>query len=271
MSTIEHKTINKLYKDCIDTPNLWLNRDVFNLKQISLVTKKVLITNSISKKLRLGKLVERFISLQLQSDDTIEILQENVQIKNEKITVGELDCLMLRNKQPIHLEIVYKFYLYDASVGANELEHWVGPNRKDSLIKKLEKLKKKQFPLLYNKHTKTVLEQSNLNIEAIKQQVCFKAQLYIPFLEEIIDFKLINKACVKGFYLKKEQLHYFKDCSFYLPTKINWLANVNAEVSWQGYSQFSEKLYLQLDKKQSPLCWIKKQNEDLLKCFIVWW
>jgi len=62
--------------------------------------------------------------------------------------VGELDCLILRDKKPIHLEVIYKFYLYDASVGDTEIAHFIGPNRKDSLIEKLTKLQEKQLPIL---------------------------------------------------------------------------------------------------------------------------
>ena len=45
----------------------------------------------------------------------------------------------------IHLEIVYKFYLYDNTIGTSEIDHWIGPNRNDSLREKLEKLKSKRF------------------------------------------------------------------------------------------------------------------------------
>ena len=83
-------------------------------------------------------------------DKEIKILAENVQIQNEKTTVGEIDCILTTAKKPVHLEIIYKFYLYDKSVGTNELEHWIGPNRRDSLVSKLNKLKDKQLPLLYN-------------------------------------------------------------------------------------------------------------------------
>jgi len=54
------------------------------------------------------------------------------------------------NNKPIHLEIIYKFYLYDPSIGLTQLDHWIGPNRRDSLVKKLTKLKQKQLPLLYH-------------------------------------------------------------------------------------------------------------------------
>ena len=44
------------------------------------------------------------------------VLSENIQIQeNVNQTIGELDCLFLDESQPIHLEIQFKFYLYDAN------------------------------------------------------------------------------------------------------------------------------------------------------------
>ena len=66
---------------------------------------------------------------------------KNYQIQNKKTTVGELDFILQKNHSPIHLEVIYKFYLYDDTFGNSEIEHWIGPNRNDNLVKKLTKLK----------------------------------------------------------------------------------------------------------------------------------
>src|SRR5690606_14715855 len=145
------------------------------------------------------------------------ILCENLQVQQEKHTLGEMDALLLMNNQSIHLEIIYKFYVYDDSVGNTELEHWIGPNRKDSLVQKLDKLENKQLPLLYQSATLKSLEEYDLNMDQIKQQVLFKAQLFVPFNKSIPDFQFINPEAVYGFYIKKAELPEFKTCKFYLP------------------------------------------------------
>ena len=152
------------YQGYLHTPMLWKNT-MFGLKQIEFTTERETVFNeSIPENLRLGKRVERFVSSELQENKDIEVLVENVQVQNEKITVGEIDCILKQGNTNIHLEIIYKFYLFDERVGTTEIEHWIGPNRNDDLLKKLTKLKEKQLPLLYNPLTKPLLDSINLKV-----------------------------------------------------------------------------------------------------------
>ena len=62
---------------------------------------------------RLGKLVEQFVFAQLNVHPNIHKVIQNIQIIENKITLGELDCLFQYLNEYVHLEIVYKFYVYD--------------------------------------------------------------------------------------------------------------------------------------------------------------
>ena len=205
--------------------------------------------------------------------------QKNVQrlklflkkVQDGKLTLGELDCLLKENGQPIHLEIVYKFYLYDETAGPTEIDHWIGPNRKDSLTQKIKKLKAKQLPLLYHNLTKPLLQKLDLHAEDIQQRVCFKAQLFVSLQNQKQTFKSINNSCITGIYIKQIELKQFVDCQFYLPKKTDWLMEVQIEVSWLSFKAFTIQLNSVLIEKKSPLCWIKKRNGKTQKCFIVWW
>ena len=204
-----------------------------------------------------------------QSD--IALLAENIQIQNDKITLGELDCLLLRNNKPIHLEIIYKFYLYDASVGDSEIDHFIGPNRKDSLIEKLIKLQEKQLPLLYSKTCKPYLEALNLRAENLTQQVYFKAQLFLPFTNQNIELKTLNTECIAGFYVKQNELHQFEDCKFFIPNKKDWLIQPHTNINWLRYDTFKLTTQDFFEQKYSSLCWVKLKNGELKKLFLVWW
>jgi len=262
--------IQAQYNGFIKTFLLW-EHSVLGLKQLKLPTEETTVFNeSIPNNLRLGKRVERFVSHQLKQLTEIEILIENIQIQNEKITIGELDCIFKYDNNPIHLEIVYKFYLYDEKVGTTELDHWIGPNRKDSLISKLTKLKEKQTPLLYNPLTKPMLDTLNLKADEFQQLVYFKAQLFTPYQKEV-KFTLLNKECVNGFYVPISELVQFTDCKFYIPSKTNWLLEVQSEVKWLSYLLFSDEIHQIIGQKTAPLCWIKFPNRTLQKFFVVWW
>lgn len=271
MTSGKTKTIQKRYQGFLNTPNLWESTSVRNLEQLELDSSIRKINVDIDGNLRLGKYVERLASFQLSQQQHISIIAENIQIQKEKLTLGELDCLLLDNKKPTHLEIIYKFYMYDDNVGANEIEHCIGPNRRDSLIKKLDKLKNKQLPILYSDACKSYLDLLNLNAEDIVQKVLFKAQLFLPFSHQNTSLNILNTNCIVGYYIKQQELSAFKDCKFYVPTKKDWLIEPYANVKWLKYSEFSAIVLPQLMQSYASLFWLKCNNGTIKKMFLVWW
>lgn len=271
MSPFNSYILNQ-YQGYTKTPQLWINHTVLGLKQFQMPKQQQVTFNKLlPNNLRLGKRVEQFLSYDLQQINNVKIVLENKQIQVNKRTIGELDCILTYNKIPIHLEVVYKFYLYDNRVGLKEIDHWIGPNRNDNLLKKLTKLKEKQLPLLYSEYTKPILDKLNLNAEQIKQQVYFKAQLFIPYNEEIPTFKLLNKDCLYGFYMKLSEIEQLKDCKFHIPSKQNWLSEIQIQIDWLPFSIFSKKVTPILKGNTSPLCWVKFPNGITNKFFVVWW
>ncbi|MDD7884525.1 DUF1853 family protein [Flavivirga sp. 57AJ16] len=263
--------LQKRYIGFLNTPFLWESDIISNLNQFKIISKPHKIDIAIDEKLRLGKYIERFVSFELEQHENMSIIAENIQIQHNKTTLGELDCLLLKNNKPIHLEIIYKFYLYDISMGTTEIDHFIGPNRKDSLNEKLTKLKDKQLPLLYSETCKTYLETLHLKSEAISQQVYFKAQLFVPFSNQDMPLKTLNTDCIAGFYINKNQLDLFNDCKFYIPKKKDWLIMPHANVKWVNFNEFEAIAKDYFERQFSPLCWVKFKNGTLKKVFLVWW
>jgi len=263
--------LQKRYEGFLKTTFLWAKDVVYNFQQFKVFSECYKIDINIDENLRLGKYVERLVSFELGQHNNISILAENIQIQDSKITLGELDCLLLKNNKPIHLEIIYKFYLYDASVGSTEIEHFIGPNRKDSLIEKLTKLKTKQLPLLYAKACKPYLDALGLIPENITQQIYFKAQLFLPFSNQNVLLKTLNNACIVGFYINPRQLYKLKDCKLYMPNKKDWLIHPHSNVNWLSFNAFN-KATKEFRKNQfSALCWVKFNSGELKKMFLIWW
>ena len=265
------KDIQKRYEGFLQTNCLWKRDNLYKLEQLEIEPVSTKINIEINEKLRLGKYIERLFSYQLAQEKTISILCENIQIQKEKITLGELDCIIRKEEKPIHLEIIYKFYLFDASIGKTEIEHLIGPNRKDSLVKKLDKLKEKQLPLLYSNECSTFLESINLKASEIKQQVHFKGQLFVPFSNKDIQLSVLNNDCISGLYINQKELNHFKNCKFFIPNKKDWIVIPHKNVNWLNFEEFSPIYKDYFQRKSSPLCWLKKQNGELVKIFLVWW
>ncbi|CAL2082617.1 conserved protein of unknown function [Tenacibaculum sp. 190524A02b] len=265
------KELQLQYEGFLKTPFLWTANTILDIIPFEIPSTSSSFSSEITQRLRLGKLVERFVSFELEQLDFINILAENIQIQKDKITLGELDCILLKNNVPIHLEIVYKFYLYDNTVGNSEIEHWIGPNRKDSFIQKLTKLQQKQFPLLHTEECKLFLKTLSLDTTLMQQQTYFKAQLFVPLKVTINTPTLINPKCIIGFYCTLKELTAFSNCKFYIPSKHNWLVWPHTHVNWLGYTDFLKLLSVYLAEQNAPLCWLKKPNGELVKFFVVWW
>lgn len=221
---------------------------------------------------RLGKLVEAFVFHQLKQQAGIEWIGDNLQIQHGKITVGEIDALYYEQQHPVHLEVAYKFYLYDTIESYDhELAYWIGPNRNDSLFYKLEKLHRKQFALLRSEYTNRYLAQFQLTAADFTQKVCFKAQLFLPYHNRRKAIAPLNNDCVAGFYLAYRELSLLSTALFFIPTKLDWLRIPQEEVDWIAYPAAQKIIKGSIDEHRSPLVWLKFPHGELSKCFIVFW
>ena len=263
--------IQQQYEGWRTTPLLWQG-DSFGLTQLTIQSQSPTRFNGdVTPMLRLGMRVEQFVFHELESMSEWTVLAKNVQINRNKITLGELDCILKKDEEIIHLEIVYKFYLYDPSVGQTERDHWIGPNRKDSLAEKTTKLSDKQLPLLYSDETQTTIREIGITTSRIQQRVHFKAQLFVPLNMKNSKFNDINSNCIAGVYIHSEDLHMFEDCKFFIPQKANWLTIPHTNVPWLNPSSFKGHIESLHKEKRAPLCWLKQPNGELEKLFVVWW
>ncbi|WP_111682572.1 DUF1853 family protein [Winogradskyella tangerina] len=268
--SIDHKA---LFEGFQNTPKLWTTDELFSLKQFHIQNTNVnFITEPKSKPLRLGKWIEAYTSFQLKKQTGIEIISENTKINRDKQTIGELDFLFLKDSQPIHLEIAYKFYLFDHTQNYNDaITPWIGPNRNDSLLFKIEKLRDKQLPLLYRKETREVLQKHSLNPDNFQQFVNLKAQLYLPYHQKLTDNKPLNTQCIYGWHLGFDNLEMLQEHLFYIPEKLEWLKEPVDSVVWLKFEEAQSAILEYIERNQSPLCWIKNTHNEIQKCFITWW
>lgn len=262
------------------TPPLW-EGNYKGIGQFSLPESKFPEKLNINRELPslatnyvLGKRMESFFRLLIKWSPHYQLISNNVQISRNKITLGELDFLLkdLQKNQVIHVELVYKFYVYDPSFNKEE-ERWIGPNRRDSFLQKLEKLQHKQFPLLYLPETKEFLQSLKLNPRDLIQQSCFKAKLFLPkqFLKKKLP--LINQKSISGYWINIYEFNSldYKDYQFFLPPKQDWPIAPEMAKTWIGFSEALKRIEEAFQRKKSPLLWMKKSETDFERFFVVWW
>ncbi len=221
--------------------------------------------------IRLGQLAEKIVSELIKSSENYKVLYENIQIIEDKNTIGEIDFIIenKNKKECIHLELAYKFYLFDPSISSEPINNWIGPNRNDSLKEKLDKLKTKQFPLLYHSATKSKL--NNIDLNKVSQALCLLVSLFIPYGYKAKLNPVYEKA-IKGYYLNLEQFKSLNNSEklYYLPSKKEWGMDASENKIWKDFKDLENQISRCIKEKQAPLCW-QKYKGTYLSFFIVWW
>ncbi|MCG2461407.1 DUF1853 family protein [Flavobacteriaceae bacterium F89] len=259
----------------IKTPRLWRGTQ-FGLTQFELpkVDLDQFKPSSIPEKLRLGHYIEGIFLQLLQHSKRYGVLLHNRPVRKDGITLGEIDFIVkeLNSGQLIHIELTYKFYLMDTSI-TDSLLRWVGPNRKDRLVDKLEKIKNKQFNLLHSIEGIKELTDNGLDHLNIEHKACFKAQLFVPYPMGSVEIQPLSRACVKGYWIRFDEFQNktFQHCQYYLPTKLEWLDQPGANVAWVDHSNVLPQVKNSLNRKYSPMLWLKRSELEFEKLFVVWW
>jgi hypothetical protein len=224
--------------------------------------------------LRLGNRLERFFSFIIQESKTYEMIAENVQIVAHKVTLGELDFILrnLQTQEIIHVELGGKLYLYDPEI-EGELERWIGPNRSDALLTKLDRLQAFQFPLLKHPQTKQQLATWQLRSETIQQQICFKVRLFLPeFLYGQIP-PYVKAEHIRGYYLNMAAFESsrFESFQYFVPEKQDWIVEPRYGEIWFTHKQILPYVEKSLSTMQSPMVWVKKSEQEFETIFVVFW
>ena len=225
--------------------------------------------------LRLGHLAEKVFSTLVKASTNYQILAENIQIGEGSKTIGELDFILQKKdtREVTHVELAYKFYLFDPSLSDDPVHCWIGPNRNDSLIEKLSKLKGKQFPLLHDSaassHIQNIL--GHVDMQHVSQALCLLASLYVPFGYEA-SFGESERKAIKGFYLGIEKAKSIDSPlkTYYLPTKKEWGMEPAEHSLWNTFEDIEPTITERLSERRAVMVW-QKEQDAYSSFFVVWW
>ncbi len=257
------------------TPPLWVNEqfgiEQFEFPELDLTHFK---PKPILERLRLGHKMEHVFDQLLSSSANWQILSKNMLVDQGKVRLGELDFIARNHLSNtlLHIELAYKFYIVNPDI-SEPMHRLMGPNKRDMFFTKLDKLKEKQFPLLYSNALSAQLQSMKLNREEIKQQACFKGQLFIPYGQEAVSIRPLNKKCITGSWVPFNLFNTdsFKANEYYFPFKQEWVIPPSAERSYASHYETLLNVNLGMLKENAPMLWVKKPDGNLEKLFVVWW
>lgn len=173
---------------------------------------------------RLGYYYEDLLNSVLASTSYITDIKRNIQIKDANRTVGEFDFLVQTQEgKTIHVECAVKFYLCTGD--GSELSHFEGPNRKDRLDLKWDKLLHKQIRLSETDAGHATTE--TLNMHPTQTAVLIQGYLFYPIGQSISNLHTsINPKHLQGWWIRNEHRDQILDKTlcYQILNKPFWLA-----------------------------------------------
>ena len=154
--------------------------------------------------------------------------QANLQIQQQKKTVGEFDLLVENQDsepQQWHLELALKFYL-----GFNH--DWIGPNRRDYLADKIRHTVDRQLQLSRNPAAHEQLKHNNWH--SLQPQALMRGCLFHP-ADESISATLpeeVNARHWRGYWIHQSSAErYLPQGHWYLLSKPQWISPARVDFS----------------------------------------
>jgi len=264
----------QLLRDFDATQPLWRNQQ-FGLQQFQFpeVPWSNIKPFTLPTQLRLGHQMEHVFKHLIAYSEGYEVVLNNILVEEGKIRTGELDFILKerRTQKHIHVELAYKFYILDPTI-SEPIYRLMGPNRRDMFYTKLDKLKEKQFPLLYHNGLLPYWKSHGINPSEVQQHCCFKAQLFEPF-DRPTSIRPLNGDCIVGKWIPFDDFNAkeFSEATYYLPRKLEWVLTPHHEVQWMSHFEALMEVNLRMVTENAPMLWVKRPTGHIEKLFVVWW
>lgn len=128
---------------------------------------------------RLGRYFETLWAFWLEKCPRFEVIEQNLALRDECKTLGELDFLVLDkvSGKYLHWEVAVKFYLGLGDIC--EHTNWHGPGKKDRLDLKVEHLLNRQSVICQRPAVQKLLQEMGHHVDACG--VILKGRLFYPY------------------------------------------------------------------------------------------
>ena len=185
---------------------------------------------------RLGFYAEALYHAFCAHHNHIDVIAHNIQIKHAQsdATKGELDFLLERDDELIHLEMAVKFYLYD-----HQQQLFIGPNTKDGLDKKLRRMATHQLALSSTDEGKAVVHELGYNstcTELLLKGVLFHHWRQPPPYQTVYKDFEINPMAEWGVWVRLSEWNTFRES-----LANNRTLRAIPKIAWMGLASIDDE------------------------------
>ncbi|HSC66090.1 MAG TPA: DUF1853 family protein [Cellvibrio sp.] len=230
------------------------------------------------KSTRLGIYYETLWRFYFSQRPEWELLQHNLQVTRDGITLGAFDFLCRRGNEYWHIETAVKFYLCDAqsSQDAREWHRWVGPSNLDRLDLKLSHLRQHQLPLHERTEAKLQLQMSYPTALSWKTGLCLQGYLFSPAGENYspaFSHAIHSRGCwwhLKDFIAYVRQ---YSHLQWIILDRCYWLSPAQIDDSCELFSgeNLSRQLREAIGKLQRPILLAAMMEDSGAKYWVEEW
>lgn len=206
----------------------------------------------------MGHYCEELLGCSINQHPDYRLLAQNIQIRQHKDTLGELDFIVETPEGVEHWELAVKIYLHKG--GDSRLSHFVGPNTRDRLDIKSQHMWQKQCALASSPTAQAVIEELGYPVPRLSRW-CLLGWLFYPWGESPPEFSEIPLNQSTGWWLSVTMLDQLQqDGISYLPLpRLEWLSplkNIPATViskSVLDFKQLTELIQQQFAAGDGPI------------------
>lgn len=176
---------------------------------------------------RLGLVFESLWHFFLLNDPETELIAHNLPIRDGGTTLGEFDVLYCcrRRQRTIHLELAVKYFMANAQPAkdGNAFSYWLGPNSRDRLDIKWQRMLSHQLALVNTPAAQSALNE--LGVSGVEQEVAIKGWLFHNRNATVMHSS-INPAHQRGLWWPRSQFFDKENLAdWHYLVKPQWLAD----------------------------------------------
>lgn len=194
---------------------------------------------------RLGRYFETLWAFWLEHSARFDVVEQNLSIRDEGKTLGELDFLVLDKASGkfLHWEVAVKFYLGTGDI--REHTNWHGPGKKDRLDLKAEHLRNRQSVICQRPVVRKLLQGMGYHVDACG--VILKGRLFYPYAadENLIMPADANPRHLRSYWLTMTDLMRNHGAKYLFPlVGYGWMARAEQshEIPWLSPNELLEAI-----------------------------
>ena len=218
---------------------------------------------ALNPKRRLGLRFEQLWHFYLSHHSPKPVIH-NLQVHADGRTLGEFDSIYFcpERERWVHAELAIKFYLGLENSDLAQTENWWGPECRDRLDIKLDRLLDHQTQLKHTPAAQQLLAEQGIDWHTLETEICMRGILfYPPSHTDTAKLEGIHPEHNVGRWLRLSEFN-DSEGQYWVLDKPDWLVPITGRVDTASGQKLLEAITEQIDTTGQPLMIAKLEHAN---------